>query len=67
MIKCDTIEKDNLMEIKYLEVNGVLLPLSQEATSDDNNQDAVARVSEMMELLENAESNCVSLSTSGAF
>lgn len=55
------------MELKYLEIAGVLLPLFDEIKTDDNNQDVVARVSEMMEQLENAESNCVSLSTSGAF
>jgi len=55
------------MELKYLEIAGVLLPLSDQIMSDDNNQDVVARVSEMMEQLESTESNCVSLSTSGAF
>ena len=56
------------MELKYLEMDGVLLPVAQEASVQDNgNQDVVARVSEMMELLENAEATCVVLSTSGAF
>ena len=55
------------MELKYLEICGILLPLSDQIVSDDNNQDVVARVSELLEQVENTESACVSLGTSAAF
>ena len=56
------------MELRYLEMDGVLLPLTPaDADQEDNNHDMVARVSEMMEHLESAEGTFVALSTSGAF
>jgi hypothetical protein len=55
------------MELRYLEINGILLPLTTEAGQEDANEDIVALVSEIMEHQESAESSCVALSTSGAF
>jgi hypothetical protein len=55
------------MELKYLEINGVLVALPLEKLGTDANDDVVARISEMAEQMEATESTCVVLSTSAAF
>jgi hypothetical protein len=65
------------MELTYLEVNGIRLPIRRhmdsqvaptcQSTQAEKNEDTVARVSEMIENLEVSESFCVVLSTSGGF
>lgn len=53
------------MELKYLELDQKLLLVPKDCL--DENEALVARVSEMMERIENTEADFVVLSTSGSF
>ena len=55
------------MEITYLELDGIRVPVPPQVPMGDSNEDVVARISEIMEHVERSESGCVALSSSASF
>lgn len=56
------------MEINFIEIDGkrIQLPVPQELEGDSN-QDAVSRMSEMIEQIEKDDATCIVLGTSASF